>query len=192
MDQDEHRYQEEVKTIIMQSSRLMNVLDKAQTLDLPDWYVAGGAIFQTVWNNKHGFDLDQGIADYDLVYFDHDTSYEAEDVYIKRAKEVFGTLPVEVRNQARVHLWFKSHFGRNIEPALSTEHAISQWMCPCTTLGARLENDDALTIFAAQGLSDLFTLAVRPNKHPSLSQHIYEKKITRWKQHWPLLTIEPW
>jgi uncharacterized protein len=67
-----------------------------------------------------GRPLDYGIKDYDLGYFDDsDLSYEAEDAVIRRVKAAFDEplrSTVEVRNQARVHLWFEAssanHTGR--------------------------------------------------------------------------------
>ncbi|KAL2704568.1 hypothetical protein AAEP93_005639 [Penicillium crustosum] len=49
-----------------------------------------------------------GISDYDLVYFDSsDLSWEAEDSVIRTGHRIFKDLkaPVQIRNQARVHLW---------------------------------------------------------------------------------------
>lgn len=80
---------------------------------MPNWYIAAGILSQTVWNHLHGFESDANIKDIDLVYFDPDTSYEAEDKYIQRGKDLFGDLQVdvEIRNQARVYLWYEDHFG---------------------------------------------------------------------------------
>ena len=57
---------------------------------MPNWYLGAGGVVQTVWNMKHGFDPEHGIKDYDLVYYDaNDTSYEGEDVFIQKGKELF-------------------------------------------------------------------------------------------------------
>ena len=82
------------------------VLDRAERLDLPDWYLAAGCLFQTVWNVLDGRDPEHGIGDYDLVYHDgSDLSWEAEDRVIRRCGAAFADLgvEVEVRNQARGH-----------------------------------------------------------------------------------------
>ncbi|RAJ63650.1 hypothetical protein K376_00745 [Streptomyces sp. PsTaAH-130] len=55
-----------------------------------------------------------GIKGYDVFYFDdRDLSGEVEDAVIKAADDVFAGLPaeVEVRNEARVHLWYERKFG---------------------------------------------------------------------------------
>ena len=64
--------------------------------------------FQNVWNTVEWRAPGNGIKDYDLFYFDDaDLSWDAEDRVIQRAASLFADLDatVEVRNQARVHLW---------------------------------------------------------------------------------------
>jgi hypothetical protein len=80
----------------------------------PDWWLTAGAVFQTVWNGLDRHAPGAGIADHDFFYYDaSDLSYEAEDIVIRRAATLFGDLgvTVEVRNEARVHLWHESRFG---------------------------------------------------------------------------------
>ena len=86
-------------------------------------------LFQTVWNVPDGRDPGVGIRDYDLFYFDEDTSYEAEDAVIRRARELFKDLgpEVEVRNDARVHLWYEEHIGVPAVPFTSTADAIDHF-----------------------------------------------------------------
>ena len=56
------------------------VLHRAESLDLPNWYLTAGCLFQTVWNVLDGHDPERGIKDYDLFYFDEgDRSWDAED-----------------------------------------------------------------------------------------------------------------
>ena len=104
-----------LNAILRASPTLMRVLEIARDLDLPEWRIVSGAIYQTIWNALTDRDPDYGIKDFDLFYFDgSDLSYEAEDVEIKRAAAAYppALAPrVEVRNQARVHLWFEQKFG---------------------------------------------------------------------------------
>ncbi|HEV7292990.1 MAG TPA: nucleotidyltransferase family protein, partial [Devosia sp.] len=100
-------------TIICADPVLMAVLRGMQELGLPDALLGSGAIYNTVWNALTGRPPLTGIKDADVVYFDDtDLSYEAEDAVIRRAAVQFAgiPLPVEVRNQARVHLWFPQRF----------------------------------------------------------------------------------
>ncbi|WP_395671898.1 nucleotidyltransferase family protein [Phenylobacterium sp.] len=145
----------------------MHVLTTARDLDLPDWLVFSGAIYQPVLNHLTGRAADYGIKDYDLGYFDPaDTSYEAEDAVIRRVAAAFAPPfreMVEVRNQARVHLWFEGKFGEAYAPLPNTPEALERFVSPLFAVGVRLEADGRLTIVAPFGLEDLFALRLRPN-----------------------------
>lgn len=182
---------ETIKQILTKNKTVMGILDKTLSLNISNWYLGSGCISQTIWNYKHGYDLNHGINDYDLVYFDDsDLSYEAEDKVIKMGRVIFDNLPVEIRNQARVHLWYKDHFGYDIEPHTSTEDAINTWPTTATAIGIQ-GNQNNFKIYAPYGLDDLINLIVRPNKK-KITEEIYNKKVERWSKAWPLLTIIPW
>ena len=53
-------------------------------LGLPDAWLVSGCLVQTVWNVLTGRAVDYGINDYDVFYFDPDTSWEAEDAVIRK------------------------------------------------------------------------------------------------------------
>jgi hypothetical protein len=171
----------------------MRVLTFARDLDLPDWRIVSGAIYQTVWNSLTGRAPDHGIKDYDLFYFDGgDLSYDAEDLHIRRAAALYppDLAPlVEVRNQARVHLWFETHFGEAYAPLSSTDEALSRFIAPAFAVGARLEPDDGLTIAAPFGLEDLFALRLRPNPSRGLAKG-WDKVVASARARWPELTVE--
>ena len=67
-----------------------------------------GCLVQTVWNVLTGRAVDYGINDYDIFYFDPDTSWAAEDAVIRKLQHrlAWSGVAIEVRNQARVHLWY--------------------------------------------------------------------------------------
>ncbi len=112
---------------------LTEVLARAATLDLPGWYLVAGCLYQTVWNVVSGQPPEAGILDYDLAYFDaSDLSWAAEDAVIQAGHRVFGDLPapVQIRNQARVHLWYEEKFGTGCPPHQSTEAAIDTYVQP--------------------------------------------------------------
>src|SRR6187399_2612122 len=73
-------------------------------LAMPDAWLVSGCLVQTVWNVLTRRAVDYGINDYDVFYFDPDTSWEAEDKVIRTLSAVFADVKVEARNQARVHL----------------------------------------------------------------------------------------
>jgi hypothetical protein len=181
------------ENILSENEVLLEILNKVPQLELPNWYLAAGCLAQTVWNSLHGFDITRGIKDYDLVYFDtKNLSYKKEDTFIKKGEKLFGKLNinVEIRNEARVHLWYKDHFGGEIEPYTSVESAIDTFPTTSTTIGIR-KTGNSLIIYAPFDLSDLLSMIVRPNK-TQITEEIYQKKIERWSKVWPKLTIIPW
>ena len=180
------------KEIILKNNVLKTILERLEGYGLDNYYVAAGAINQTVFNYYHNNSMNYLIDDYDIVYYDEDLSYEKEDKIIKEINLLCKDLNVslDIKNQARVHLWFKNKFGYSIEPNKSVEDAISKWGSTVTCIGVRLKNNE-LTIFTPYGLNDLFSLIIRPNKENFIKKG-YEEKTRKWKQNWPKLTIIPW
>ncbi|WP_330434266.1 nucleotidyltransferase family protein [Streptomyces sp. NBC_00825] len=183
-----------LRSVLSRNEVLTDVMTRAATLELPGWYVTAGCLFQTVWNVVTDRPPTSGIKDYDIFYFDGtDLSWEAEDVVIKAGQEVFAGLPaeVEIRNEARVHLWYEQKFGVPCPPHDSTEAAIDSFAATTCCLGVRLDRDGGWRVYAPHGLSDVFNLVVRPN--PVLApQEVYEAKAARWRDEWPELTVLPW
>ncbi len=183
---------EYLETVLLKNNTIAEVLKIVPELSLPDWYIGAGAIAQTIWNELHGYPLEHGIKDCDLVYFDPDTSPEAQDVYIEKGKKLFASLPimVEITNEARVHLWYKAEFGKDIKAYESTEDAIKTWPTTATAIGIRCR-DGNFQVYAPYGLHDLLGMIVRPNK-TLISKEVYEKKVERWRKMWPKLEIVAW
>ena len=183
-----------LRALLTRNPTLVEVLTRAAVLALPDWYLVAGCLYQTVWNVVTGQPPESGILDYDLAYFDSsDLSWHAEDEVIQAGCRLFGDLPapVQIRNQARVHLWYEQKFGVPCPPHACAEAAIDTFEATTACLGLRLEPGARWRIYAPHGLGDVFNLVVRPN--PVLApRHVYEAKTTRWRQHWPSLTVLPW
>ena len=175
----------------------MRVLETVRALDLPDWMVFSGAVYQPVWNHLTGRAPDYGIKDYDVAYHDDsDTSSEAEDVVIKRVAAAFEPPLrelVEVRNQARVHLWFNKKFGADepYPPLENSAAALKRFVATAFCVGVRLEADDRLSVWAPFGLEDLFALRLRPNPLRIKGAGGWERTTASAKARWPEISIEP-
>jgi hypothetical protein len=183
-----------LQKILMQNFAIKTVLDRASGLSLPNWYLGAGCIAQTVWNHYSKRPLLDNISDMDLVYFeDQKLEFEAEDEKVKKVREVFSDIPVpiDLKNQARVHLWYEKHFGYAIKPYRSVEEAIKTWPTTSTAVAVKYNEEGKFIIYAPFGLDDLLGLTVRPNK-TQITEEIYLKKVARWKTCWPDLTIIPW
>lgn len=99
--------------------------------------------------------------------------------------------PVETRNQARVHLWFKSRFGVPYPQLSSTDAALPYYASLVPAIGVRLEDDDRLDVAAPFGLDDLFAMVIRPN-HALDNAVSHARKAQRAQAIWPELTVIPW
>jgi hypothetical protein len=182
-----------LERIVRSSPALAPVLDRWLEICLPDAWLVAGAIAQSVWNSAFGYEPLHGLADLDLVYFDGaDLSEESEARQASRVQQLFASLPLrlDVKNEARVHLWYEAKFGYPIRPYGSAADAIATFPTTATAVGLRPSNK-ALQTCAPFGLADLLGLVVRPNK-TQITRSIYEAKIDRWRRLWPGLSVIDW
>ncbi len=189
----ETRSEEVLIKTINKSDMLSNVFERASSLELDNYYIGAGCIVQTIWNELTNRPLNYGIEDIDIVYFNEkDLSIEDEDKIINKGKEIFCDIPfkVDIKNQARVHLWYGERFGFEIKPYQSVEEAISTWPTTATALGLKREYNN-WKVYAPYGLYDLFNLIIRANKR-LITEEIYISKANKWKSKWPELQVISW
>jgi uncharacterized protein len=168
------------------------IADELFHLALPDAWLVSGCLVQTVWNVLTGRAVDYGIADYDIFYFDRDTSWEAEDDVIRRLNGIFRRLHVkiEARNQARVHLWYPDKHGLPYPQLGCSSDGIDRFLTRNTRIGLRRARE-GYEVYAPDGFDDVANLIVRPNPGPNFSAEGYAQKAARWKKLWPEVTVLP-
>lgn len=173
------------------NSVLLELLYGLQEMGLPPYYVAGGAIFQTVWNVGLGRRPDEGIGDYDIVYWDEDTSYEAEDAIITKVSAAYPDITLDIKNSNRVKLWAPQRFGTPVSQCTYTnlEEPFSRYPFTCNCIGVRLEDEPV--VCAPYGLNDIFSMLIRYNivRGAKSQQWFIEHKAKKWKRKWPEATI---
>ncbi len=181
-----------LETILLKNPFVKSILHHVDSMELPQWYLGGGCIAQTVWNYLSNEELTRNINDYDLAYFDQDLSYESENRHVANIREAFNNLPIQidVKNQARAHLWYEEHFGYSIDDYQSVEETINTWPTTATCVGVKYI-EGVFTVYAPYGLNDLFGMIIKPNKL-QITKEIYLKKVKRWKECWPKLKIVQW
>uniref|UniRef100_UPI0025CE9E00 nucleotidyltransferase family protein n=1 Tax=Deinococcus sp. TaxID=47478 RepID=UPI0025CE9E00 len=91
----------------------------------------------------------------------------------------------EVRNQARVHLWFESKFGQPRAPILSVRQGIEQFLVRCTCLGI----DERRQVYAPCGLEELQAGILRPNPLNVDDGRLYAIKTASYRERWPWLGL---
>lgn len=179
--------EEQLIAILQASPRMVHVLHIARDLNLPDWMIFSGAVYQTAWNAITRRDIDYGIKDFDLAYFETDTSWKAEDDVIQWVRDTFASPfdeMVEARNQARVHLWFEEKFGEPYAPLTRTQDALTRFVSPTFAVGARLKDDGGITIIAPFGLRDVFDMVIRPNPFRPQAKG-FERAAASALERWP-------
>jgi uncharacterized protein len=187
------------------------LLDRLPGLDLPDCWLVAGCLFQTIWNVRSGRSPTENIRDYDVFYFDDsDLSYAAEDRVIKRVAAAFSDLDatIEVKNQARVHLWYRQRFGQDpsqqaplqqdpvqqdYPPLTSSCDGIDRFLVACTCVGIRCSGADASgdigrALYAPNGLDDLVAGILVANNTSTTRFH---EKARSYQARWPSLRLRP-
>lgn len=182
--------------IIKKNKELMDILNYISKLNMQNYYIAAGSVFQTIWNFYDGKDLNYNIKDIDVIYFngsDISVSKDLEyyDLIKKYCKENGYDFEIDVSNEARMHLWEKEKFNIDIEAYKSSEDAIDKWIATVHAIGITIDNNE-LKIYAPYGLSDIYSKTIRPIKHKYNTKDIYEKKVSNWKTRFDNLNIIEW
>jgi uncharacterized protein len=181
---------QEFLTAILRNPINAAIADELFRLALPDAWIVSGCLVQTVWNIQTARAVDYGINDYDIFYFDPDTSWQAEDAVIRRLEGRLARLGVkiEIRNQARVHLWYPEKHGLPYPELNSSTEGIGRFLTKTTQVGIR-RTPTGHDLYAPNGFDDIVNMVVRPNPGPNFSAVNYEAKARRWKRLWPELTV---
>ena len=168
------------------------IVDRFSEAELSDWWLTAGCLAQSVWNVQANRPAEQAIADYDLFYFDPDTSWQAEDAMINTVADMFSDLPirVEIRNQARVPIWYPEKFGAEYGAVNAASDGIDRFAYRTTAIGLRKVVGE-YRLYAPFGLDAVLDGVIIPN--PVLPvRAVYEAKVARWQKIWPTLTVMPW
>jgi hypothetical protein len=181
---------DEFLTLALSNTVNVAIIDELHRLALPDAWLVSGCLVQTVWNVLTGRTVDHGIADYDIFYFDPDTSWDAEDAVIRRLTEQLAHLAVniEARNQARVHLWYPAKHGLPYPPLTRATDGIDRFLTQNTQVGVR-RSGEGYEVYAPHGFDDIAGLIARPNPGANFSAANYAAKVSRWKALWPEINV---
>ena len=177
------------------SDLILLVLKKVSRETDCEYWIGAGAVAQTVWNHATRRPPEYGINDIDVAYYDVGELSESQEK--KREKKLTEMLcglgiPLDVKNQARVHIWYAGKFGYEISPYTSLQDAVGTWPTTATAIAIRMDaSTGVIETISPFGLGDLLSLRVGPNKR-QITEEIYEKYCIRWQSKWPELDIEEW
>lgn len=166
----------------------VEILRRLPELGLGQAHLVAGCVYQAVWNRLSDAAPDAGIKDYDIFYFDdRDLSYEAEDEVIRRAAALFADfgVAVELKNQARVHLWYPQRFGPGYPKLAGVRDGIDRYLVACTCVGI---DSRTYEVYAPFGLDDLWNGMLRPNPR-NHRPNLFRTKAESYRARWPWLRI---
>lgn len=166
------------------------LVERLTPLALPQGFLVAGCLYQSVWNRRDGRAPGWGVKDYDVFYFDgRDLSWDAEDAVIRTVRDATADLgvEVEVKNQARVHLWYRQRFGMDYPQLQSARDGIDRYLVACTCVGLELASG---ALYAPHGLAELEAGVLRMNPwHPAPA--LFLRKAESYRARWPWLTTVP-
>ncbi|WP_353932517.1 nucleotidyltransferase family protein [Okeanomitos corallinicola TIOX110] len=142
---------------ILSNSIIGTVLPHISQLNLPNWWLAGGAVRNTVWCNLFGEECQLFIKDFDIAFFDLQGHREQEQRAKSTLTTQFSDHEFDVKNQASFGRW---RAGTTIYH--STEDGIKDWLHTATAVGVSINKKGELQFFAPYGLDDLFSGIIRP------------------------------
>ncbi|MCX2898850.1 nucleotidyltransferase family protein [Pseudomonas mandelii] len=165
----------------------VEILERLPALGLNQCMLTAGCLFQAVWNHHDDKPAAWGIKDYDVFYFDQDLSWEAENQVILAAKALFEDLElnIEIKNQARVHLWYGERFGGAYPQLKSAKEGIDRYLIAGTCIGVDVPGGE---LYAPYGLEDVENgvLRINPVNHQF---DLFEQKAQSYQERWPWLKI---
>ena len=170
----------------LQNINNRTILERWDELNFPDGWLVAGCLFQTVWNLKSQRNPEDSIKDYDLFYFDSlHTTDTAEQQIQARAEHVLRDLDIkiEVSNQARVHLWYESYFGRPYEALRSCTDGIDRFLIPSTCVGIRPGE-----LYVPNGFELIYDGVLTLNPLTPY-RDLFQQKAASYQERWPWLKI---
>ncbi len=180
----------ELTKIIQKDERLMEILQIARSVNLPNWYVGAGVVRNAVWDNLHGNTEKTPIRDIDLIYFSSEPI--DEEAVRQQLTSALPEVEWDFKNSLNVHEWYKNKKGIERTALMSSEQDIDNWPEVCSCIGVRLQDDDQLLIYAPYGIDDLMDIVFRRNAAgEGITKEIFEWRVVHKEiqEKWPKVKV---
>lgn len=186
--------EKDIISLIEQDAWMLNILQTAKKLQLPDWWIGAGFVRGKVWDHLHGYKNKTPLPDIDVIYFDVDDftkeemrqeTTKSETNFEELLRNHIPDIQWSVTNQARMHV-FHNHL-----PYKNSEEALSRWVETATCIGARLDENNQVILIAPHGIDDLVNLVLRPTPGVYDDTKRFYERISKkdWLNKWPKLQI---
>jgi len=182
--------QQRLKNLIVSVPELIETAEACKCIGLPNFYIAGGAITQLIWNHLVAREPLDKVKDFDIVYFD--SAENKSEKYYEAAinAQLTHSIKIDVKNQMNVHKWYPKKFGQVIPAYTRVEQGIDSWLS-AFAIGFTLTAHGKLAIYSPYGLEDAFNMQVKPNKI-AMTEASYIKMTNSFKARWPSISVQPW
>lgn len=180
---------EDIVTLIQQDAQMMEIIQTAAMLNLPDWWICAGFVRSKIWDTLHGFETSTPIPDVDVIYFDESKKKEKRDKELERIlRERHPEVPWSVKNEAGMHI------RNDITPYTSSEDAISKFPETATAIGVKIDREERLILTAPHGIEDVLNMEVKPTPFFEMTgagSVFYEERIIKknWQSTWPKVKV---
>ncbi|MDH6370815.1 hypothetical protein M2444_002600 [Paenibacillus sp. PastF-3] len=182
-------HEADIIQLVQNDPWMMDILENARSLQLPDWWVCAGFVRAKIWDTLHGFEERTPLPDVDVIYYDDSNlQEEVEKDWEARLRSLNPAIPWSVKNEARMHT------VNQLPPYTSAVDAISKFPETATALGLSLDPSGKILLVAPHGIYDVIHVVLRPTPHftenPSLLP-IYEQRVIKknWQATWKQLQI---
>lgn len=168
---------------ILADSPVGAVLPAIYQLNLPDCWLAGGAVRNTVWRSIFGENCQLFINDFDIAFFDENGDRNQELAAKATLNDRFPNYLFDIKNQASFARW---RSGK--KTFTSTEDGIKNWLHTTAAIGVRLNSQGEWEFFTPYGLEDLFNGIVRATP-ANLENPDAQRKADGYLQKCPCLRL---
>jgi hypothetical protein len=168
---------------ILRDSPVGAVLPAISQLNLPDWWLAGGALRNTVWRSIFGENCQLFIKDFDIAFYDEKGSRDQELAAKATLTNLFPDYLFDIKNQASFARW---RSGK--KTYTSTEDGIKNWLHTTAAIGVRLDSQGEWEFFTPYGLDDLFNGIIRATPANLDNKHA-QRKADGYLQKCPCLRL---
>lgn len=150
-----HDPEERLRSII-RNCEWFETLSSIRNLSLPDCWLAGGAIRNTVWQHLYGSSCQLKIKDLDVLFYDENSGRPFEKSHKAYLENLHGGWVFDVKNQSSFGHWRDWHFSFS-----DSKDGIKHFLHTATAVGIRLNDKEEIEIYAPYGLEDLFTGTIK-------------------------------
>jgi uncharacterized protein len=172
------------------SDFLIEAIERAATLNLPQWWIVGGVIRDIVWRSMSGATTPLMIKDIDLLFHDPSNVTAERDRWIQQSLSPISGVPWSVKNQARMH----TH--NNDVPYMNMNEAMYCFPETISAIGIKKGGNERLIFTTCFGFDDLFSMIFRPTPHfcrkYGLAAYLVRTREKGWLNKWPGARVQPW